>query len=105
MDGSEASDLAFSIARSGLIRPQKDCFNVVTITDARKDYLPFHYKPDFIEQKYSAKIRADAQAGMARFVRKEVELEKTAKQTLWMMAQLYKADVVVGMHGRKGPKQ
>lgn len=52
VDGSEASELAFTIAMHGLFRPGKDVFNVCTITNTKKDYLPFHLKQEYIEDKY-----------------------------------------------------
>ena len=105
VDGSEASELAFTIAMKGLWRAGKDQFNVCTITHTTKDYLPFQYKPEYIEEKYMGKILRMHEAGQARFIKKEIEKDKTTKETLWMVAQAYHADViVVGMHGRKGPK-
>ena len=86
VDGGEASELAFAIAMKALFRPEKDMFNVCTITDGKKDYLPFQYKPEYIEEKYQAKIYANAQSGSAKFIKKEVEEAKTTKETLWMVA-------------------
>ena len=106
VDGSDASELAFNIAMKGLFRPGKDAFNVCTITNADKDsYLPFQYKPAFIEEKYQAKIYANVQSGDARFVKVECQKEKSTKEMLWDVATLYNADYIVcGLHGRKGPK-
>ena len=105
VDGSDASELAFNIASKCLFRPSKDMFNVCTITDAKKGDLPFIYKPEYIEDKYQAKIYANAQSGSARFIKKEKDQDKTTKETLWSLANLYHADIIVtGMHGRKGPK-
>ena len=105
VDGSEASELAFTIAMKGLFRPEKDVFNVCTITNPAKVDLPFQYKPDYIEEKYQSKIWKNAQAGRAKFIKKEIEEEKSTKETLWMVAQAYQSDIIVcGMHGRKGPK-
>ena len=63
VDGTDASELAFTIAMKGLFRPGIDCFHVCTITDSTKDYLPFQYRPEYIEEKYQAKIYANAQSG------------------------------------------
>ena len=105
VDGSDASELAFSIAMKALFRPEQDNFNVCTITNNSKDYLPWNMRGDYIAEKYQAKIWANAQSGNARFVSKEKEPEKTTKETLWQMAKEYNVDVMVtGMHGRKGPK-
>jgi len=56
VDGSEASELAFTIAMHGLWREGRDKFNVCTITHPNKEYLTFQYKPEYIEEKYQAKI-------------------------------------------------
>ena len=105
VDGSEASELAFSVAMRALFRPGKDVFNVCTITNTKKDYLPFHLRPEYIEEKYQSKIYANAQSGYAKFLKKEIEQDKTTKETLFELAQTYCADIIVtGMHGRKGPK-
>jgi len=89
VDGSEASELAFKISMKGLFRPEKDVFNVCTITNHNKTDLPFIYKPEYIEEKYQAKIYANAKSGSARFIKKELEPERTTKETLWMVAQAY----------------
>jgi len=73
VDGSEASELAFTIAMNGLFRAGQDCFNVCTITNSAKVDLPWIYKPEYIEEKYQAKIYSNAQSGEARFIKKEVE--------------------------------
>jgi len=105
VDGSDASELAFTVAMHGLFRPGKDVFNVCTITNSQKDYLPIQYRPEFIEEFYQAKIYANAQSGYAKFLKKEIEPENSTSETLWELAKTYEADIiVVGMHGRKGPK-
>lgn len=87
VDGTDASELAFTIAMKGLFRPGKDVFNVCTVTDASKDYLPFQYKPDYIEEKYQAKIYANAKSGNAKFIKKEKNPGTTTKETLWSVAK------------------
>ena len=95
VDGSEASELAFTIAMHGLFRPGKDVFNVCTITNSKKDYLPFHLKQEYIEDKYQSKIYANAQSGSARFVKRELEPGMTTKETLWTLCKDYGADIIV----------
>ena len=105
VDGSEASELAFDVCMHGLFRPAKDTFNVCHITNSTKDYLPFCMQADYIEAKYQGKIWRWSEDNKAKFIKKEVEQEKTTKETLWNQAQLNKSSVIVaGMHGRKGPK-
>ena len=80
VDGSEASELAFTLAMHGLFRPGVDAFNVCTISNAGKENLPFMYRPEYIEDKYQAKICRNAQAGDARFIKKEKDGDKTTKE-------------------------
>jgi hypothetical protein len=56
VDGSDASDLAFSVAMNGLWRDGVDHFNVVTITNSKKEDLPFNWKPEYIEERYKSKL-------------------------------------------------
>ena len=89
----------------GLFRPDKDQFNVCHITNSKKDYLPFIYNPDYIEARYQGRIWKWSISNQAKFIKKEIEAEKTTKDTLWDKAQELKATIIVtGMHGRKGPK-
>ena len=105
VDGSDASELAFTIAMKGLFRPGIDAFNVCTIVNSKKDYLPFNMRPEYIEEKYQVKIWKNAKAGDAKFIKREIEEGLTTKETLWNVAKSYNADIIVtGMHGRKGPK-
>lgn len=62
-------------------------------------------QPDYIEAKYQGKIWRWSEDNKAKFIKKEIEPEKTTKETLWNQAELLKTSVIVtGMHGRKGPK-
>jgi hypothetical protein len=111
IDGSDASDLAFSVAMDGLYRPGVDRFNVATITNSKKDNLPFNFKPEYIEEKYMAKIYMIPNTGTASalFFKREVDHTKegvTTKDTLMDLArELHTTVAVCGMHGRKGPKE
>ena len=103
VDGSNASELAYTIAVTGLYRPGKDEFNICTITNHEKTDLPFNFKPEHIENHYQNKIFQNRQAGNAKFIKKEVDPGKTTKDTLWSLAKIFKADIIVlGICGRKG---
>ena len=43
--------------------------------------------PDYLEAKYQGKIWRWSQDNKAKFIKKEVEPEKTTKETLWEQAQ------------------
>jgi len=45
VDGSEQSEIAFTIACNGLFRPEKDVFNICTITNHNKEGLPLKFRP------------------------------------------------------------
>lgn len=108
VDGSEASDLAFTVAMDGLYRAGIDNFNVATITDAKKENLPFNFKPEYIEDKYLSKIYAMANTGRGHYHAREKDHvnNKSTKEQLYDLAQELKTSVLVcGNHGRKGPKE
>ena len=86
IDGSEASDLAFEVTMHGLFRPDRDQFNCCHITNSKKDYLPFQYNPDYIEAKYMGRIWKWSMSNQAKFIKKEVDQDKTTKDTLWDQA-------------------
>ena len=86
VDGSPQSEMAFDICMHGLFRPNKDKFNVCHISDERKEYLPFNMQPDYLEAKYQGKIWRWSQDNKAKFITREVEPEKTTKETLWAQA-------------------
>ena len=97
--------MAFEICMHGLFRPEVDKFNICHISDAKKDYLPFNFQPEYLEARYQGKIWKWSQNNKAKFIVKEVEMEKTTKETLWNAATEMQSTVIVcGMHGRKGPK-
>lgn len=109
VDGSPASDLAFSVAMDGLYRNNIDKFHVVTITNSKKENIPFNFRPEYIEDRYLAKIFMIPNTGSAgaHFIKREISHteNKTTKETVYEIAQELKATVLVcGMHGRKGPK-
>jgi nucleotide-binding universal stress UspA family protein len=60
-------------------------------------------RTNYLHDCYSAKVIPLGTYG--RFVQREVEEFKTIKECLWELAADEKADImVVGNHGRKGPK-
>lgn len=110
VDGSEQSDHAFSYVTKDIMRTDKDDMDirdslvVGSITDKKKEaYLPYNMKSQFMADCYEAKILPLGKS--ARWCTKEVEPPKTTKECLWELAEFEKANmIVVGNHGRKGPK-
>ena len=86
VDGTPQSEMAFDICMHGLFRESKDTFNVCHITNSKKDYLPFQYHPDYIEAKYQGRIWKHSEDNKAKFIKKEVDPDKTTKETLWDQA-------------------
>ena len=104
VDGSEASEQAFQVILKGLYREHVDKITVAHITDRRKDYLPFNYRPDYIKEIYESKLIGIGSDGQYMF--QEVDANTSTKETLWAIAQDNNANIIVtGFHGRKGPKE
>ena len=93
------------MAIDGLYREGIDKFNVCTITNSKKE-LPFNFRPEYIEEKYMAKIYAMANTGSSTFIKREIAEGKNTKETLYDVAKELKSSIIVcGQHGRKGPKE
>lgn len=75
-----------------------------SITDRKKDaYLPYNMKSTYLSDCFEARIIPFGKYG--RFATREVDPAKGTKESLWELAEFESADViVVGNHGRKGPK-
>lgn len=78
---------------------------VGTISDKKKDsYLPFNMKSNYLTDRYEAKIVPLGKNG--RFASREVGEDMSTKECLWELAEFEVANIiVVGNHGRKGPKK
>lgn len=83
---------------------QNDSLTIGHISDKRKaSYLPYNQQSDYIEEQYSARAM---QFPNVSFVRKETKLFRGTHKCLWDLAILNSASlVVIGLWGRKGPKQ
>lgn len=116
VDGSEASDSAFEYVSRDIMKtkrdfkegdehPNLDKLVVGTITDQKKEsYLPFNMKAQYLTESYEAKILTLGHYG--RFASREVSDVMTTKECLWELAEFEQASIiVVGNHGRKGPKK
>jgi len=77
---------------------------VGSVTNKQKEaYLPYNMKSTYMTDLYEAKIIPLQRNG--RWSSAEVDPAKGTKETLWELAEQDKADIiVVGNHGRKGPK-
>ena len=86
------------------MRADVDHLVVGHISDKRKDYLPWNMRSHYVQDAYEAKIIEMGK--QARWASREVDAEKTSKDCLWELAEFENATlIVVGNHGRKGPKK
>lgn len=85
------------------MRENLDHLIVAHISDKKKDYLPWNMKSNYIRDAYEAKIIG--LGDKAHYSTVEVSDGKSSKEELWELAEFEKATfIVVGNHGRKGPK-
>lgn len=117
VDGSDQSDFAFQYVLKDLMKTKRDYpeseqdqhphdhLVVGTISNKQKEsFLPYNMKANYLADLYEAKIITLGKHG--RFASREVSEGKTTKECLWELAEFEKADmIVVGNHGRKGPKK
>ena len=101
-DGSDASHLAYEIVTTSLMKPT-DFLTVAHVFDREKTYLPFNMHAENIRQTYESLIIGYGSKAFLMWEQKDPKL--TTKEHVNEMARRSKADIiVVGMHGRKGPK-
>ena len=85
------------------MREKKDTLVVGHVENAKKTYLPFNYRPQYLKDIYSSKIIGLGKE-WAEYASADVQ-DDTTKECLWNLASDMHADVLVtGMHGRKGLK-
>lgn len=104
VDGSDSADNAYSIVKDYLFREQCDRIVVGHVRDAKKVYLSWHFKPDYITEIYETKLMDIGKKGEYAIVDKDEF--KTTKEVLWDLAIERKATIIcTAMNGRKGPKE
>jgi nucleotide-binding universal stress UspA family protein len=105
VDGSEASHQAFELVRDNLFRPTQDKLTVAHSFNPIKTYLPFNMQAEVIKETYQSLIIG--YGTHSSLVWEPQDMKKlTTKEHVVDMAKHYGADIlVVGMHGRKGPKE
>ena len=103
IDGSAGAHLAFETVMESLMHPS-DKLTVTHIFNTNKGYLPFDMQPDALKQKYESLT-----IGMGKRVHlwwEEADSKITTKEQMIINAKNNKASIiVVGMNGRKGPKE
>lgn len=105
IDGSEASHLAYEVVTSSLLNldGRHDFLTLAHVFNKEKSYLPFNMQAESIRQIYEALITE--YGSRAYLMWEELDPRFTTKEHVTDMARRANADImVVGMHGRKGPK-
>lgn len=103
VDGSESSFTAFEMMRDGLFKAGDDV-EVAHISNANKQNVPFHYRPKAIAARYQGEL-LKMERSEEDFVCEEIRLGLSTKETMMELASEREASMmVVGYHGRKGPK-
>ena len=105
IDGSEASQMAYDVITSSILNTggRKDFLTVGHVFNKAKTYLPFNMQAETIRQTYEALITG--YGSHAFLMWEELNHAFTTKEQVTDMARRAGSDIlVVGMHGRKGPK-
>lgn len=100
-DGSEASNACFDLTADGLMQ-QGDSVKVGHIHNSSKDYLPKTFHLESIKARYEGLLTRYDNSG---FFSEHLREGGSTKEQIQTMASTLKADcIVIGFHGRKGPK-
>ena len=104
VDGSDMCWEAFHTVFHNL--KKDDDYTIVShVYDDKKDYLDFKFKPDNIKQDYEAQLIGTHSSHWVQ-VWEHREAKFTTKQHMVAIAEEYRSDILVlGYHGRKGPKE
>ena len=102
-DGSEASYDALQTIYHGLLRPSDSILVANAWKINKEEYLPYNQKKDYI--KKISESRCAALGKRYAWFDHELQEGQVAKEVLVDMANEHHVDImVVGFHGRKGPK-
>lgn len=102
-DGSVAAHLAFQAITDSLFHPS-DKLSVVHIFNDDKEFVPYDLKPAALKQKYEQLTLL--MGSHAALIWEHLQEGKSTKQQMVEIASNHHAGVlVVGLHGRKGPKE
>ena len=104
VDGSESSHNAYEVVTKSLFTHASDYLTVAHVYNKTKNYLPFNMQPENIRQTYESLIVG--YGSKAKLLWEENDPRLTTKEHVLDLARTSNADLlVVGMHGRKGPKE
>jgi len=104
VDGSESSFTAFEMCKDGLMKAG-DCIKVGHVSNSAKQKLAFHMRPRSIQTRYTGELMRMEQPE-ANYVSEDVGTALCTKDKMMEVVSSSEASMlVVGYHGRKGPKQ
>ena len=104
VDGSDMCWESFHTVFSNL-RKGDDYTIVSHVYDDKKDYLDYKFKPDNIKKDYEAQMIGVHSSHWVQ-VWQHREPKLTTKQHMVAIAEEYRSNILVlGYHGRKGPKE
>lgn len=105
VDGSPASKDAFLTVADGLMK-KGDRISVVHIFNRNKKYLDFRMQPESIRMDYDSECIGRFGKKFSINMVENFDGKKSTKEIVSEVAEEQKGDVlVVGFHGRKGPKE
>jgi nucleotide-binding universal stress UspA family protein len=101
-DGSPAAHLAFQVVMETLLHAP-DKLTISHIFNREKAFLPFDQQPDALKKTYESLTLT--MGSKISLWWEEADSKLTTKEQMVNLAQKAQASlIVIGMHGRKGPK-
>jgi len=103
VDGSDIAHQAFELVEHNLFKPDQDTLIVAHVYNKAKDYLSSKMLPENIKATYEAQVLKHGKR--AKYIHQELQPGLTTKEHISQLAEKQEASyIVVGWHGRKGPK-
>ena len=104
VDGSDMSEIAFKMVFNSLIK-EEDFMTVSHVFSNSKDYLSHTFKPEYIKQHFES-LLIGTHSTKWSLVWEHLDKGLTTKEHIMKIADENNANfLVLGYHGRKGPKE
>jgi nucleotide-binding universal stress UspA family protein len=103
-DGSEAAHAAFEVVMESMLHPS-DHLTVAHIYNNSKTFLPFDMKPEALKSKYQQLTFLMGTRANLLWEDNEHSGMSTKEQMVELAKKSNAGVLVVGLHGRKGPKE
>jgi len=103
-DGSKASKDAFwQLLKEFYGR--EDTFEVISVTDPTKTYLPYDFLPTTIYNDYKTELLSKIHPSKYKIVMKEKDDSQTVREEILKHVEIGHFALFIGYHGRKGEKE